>query len=524
MPRQIPVYKAEADAGLTEVINAEENQIIACMCPVLADNSVNADVHDVLKVKDLAVLETALAINREQFDLHYLYTILASTGWNDNDDVFDRYETWAARSTAEDKPFNLQHDPNRIIGHITGNCVVNTDYELVNSNLNVDALPDKFHILTSAVIYKHLRGKDAGLTKATSELIEEINKGEWFVSMECLFANFDYAVITADGDHKIVQRTQDTAYLSKHLRVYGGRGEYQGNRVGRLMRNTTFSGKGLVKVPGNPESIIFDNEDTSILKGLAAADIQPKTLTNDTGDIDTMPENTEQVLALQDSVRKGEQLAADLTQRLKDMDEAQVTAKFEALATQVADRDTQIVELTAKLEKAEATSEESTQGLEKLTEAKANIDKQLGELQGKLDGIEAESLKTNRTSALVDKGVDKADAESIVETFVSLSDEQFEKIVATQSELIEAKKSKETPEEKAKREKAFKEKADADAAAAGENGNGEEGDAEALAKVEAEKLAALAAQAGSEEEAVTAGLQTFFSEALGGSSSTGEQS
>ena len=79
-----------------------------------------------------------------------------------------------------------------------------------------------------------------------------------------MFANFDYAVITPSNDHKMIVRSEDTAFLSKHLRAYGGSGDYQGNRVGRLIRNLTFSGKGLVKVPGNPESIIFDNEDNAI--------------------------------------------------------------------------------------------------------------------------------------------------------------------------------------------------------------------------------------------------------------------
>src|SRR5690606_32975140 len=41
-----------------------------------------------------------------------------------------------------------------------------------------------------------------------------------------------------------------------HLRAYGGNGVYEGYRLGRLLRNITFSGKGLVDVPANKRSHI----------------------------------------------------------------------------------------------------------------------------------------------------------------------------------------------------------------------------------------------------------------------------
>ena len=447
MPTQMPIYRAEAEAGLGEAL---ANHIVASLCPILANEQVIASVQNEVKIKDVAEFEQILAVNREQFDLHYLYTILASTGWNDNDDVFDRYEAWAARDSAEDKPFNLQHDPNRIIGHITGNCVVNSDYELVNSNLVIDELPDKFHILTSAVIYKHLKGKDPNLTAATAQLLDEISKGEWFVSMEALFANFDYAVITPVGEHQIIQRNEESAFLSKHLRAYGGKGLYENHRVGRLIRNLTFSGKGLVRVPGNPESIIFEQQDSDIFKGMGLAElnIQPNKLIVSSKTIgeSSMSDTNEQVVrSLEVQQTKDQQAIASLESRLKAMDEAQVTAKFDTLAANVASRDETIVGLQAKLEEAEAASLDSVKSLKELKDAKAEADKKLVELTAKLDDIEAESVKTNRISALVDKGVDKVDAEGIVETYAGINNEQFEAVVKTQSELVEAKKHEGNP-------------------------------------------------------------------------------
>jgi hypothetical protein len=51
------------------------------------------------------------------------------------------------------------------------------------------------------------------------------------------------------GEQSVVTRNEDTSFLSKHLRSYGGDGEYEGSKVGRLMRNLTFSGKGLGAEP-----------------------------------------------------------------------------------------------------------------------------------------------------------------------------------------------------------------------------------------------------------------------------------
>ena len=164
MYRQIPVYKAEAEAGLSEAIQAKENRSIATYCPILTDKDrISSAAVEKTKIKDIDSFNSSVASNQEQFDLEYIYSILATTGWNRNDDVFDTYETWSARNTAEDKPFNKGHDPNNIIGHITGNAVVDENYELVTQS-EVDSLPDKFHILTSAVIYKHISSKDEKLS------------------------------------------------------------------------------------------------------------------------------------------------------------------------------------------------------------------------------------------------------------------------------------------------------------------------------------------------------------------------
>ena len=82
-----------------------------------------------------------VAENKDQIDLHYLESVLVSTGWNKNDDVFTVGATWEARNTPEDKQFNFMHDENDIIGHITGSYVLNKDGKKIEASS--EAAPER---------------------------------------------------------------------------------------------------------------------------------------------------------------------------------------------------------------------------------------------------------------------------------------------------------------------------------------------------------------------------------------------
>jgi hypothetical protein len=490
------------------------------------DNKVTSSVKSLCRDS----LEQTTADNKDQFDLHYIYSILATTGWNKNDDVFDRQEMWGARTTAEDKPFNKGHDPNNIIGHITGNAIVDENYELVQNDSEFDSLPNKFHILTSAVIYKHVSSRDEDLTLKTKGLLQEIAEGNWYVSMEALFSDFDYALIDASGRSSVIARNEETAFLTKHLRSYGGAGEYNGNRVGRIMRNLTFSGKGLVENPGNPESIIFRDEDVEIFEGVAEiqSDINLLVTSSSKGD-SSMSDNNEQVRSLESQVEK-------LEARLKELDEEKVQAQISEFEAACAGKDAEITELKSKIAEASENSDAAQKSYDEIVEAKEQSDKTVAELTEKLEAIEAEALKTSRISALVDKGVDKAEAESLVETFAGITDEQFEALVLKLAEAPfhhdkeDEKKMKKEEKDKDKKadapghykmkmdKKSAKAEATEEAAVVEEAAEAAEEaeDAKVLDEAEAEEAPALAAQSEDESESVVASLNEYFTGVLGG--------
>ena len=425
------IYKQEKADGLESKLKDPAYSSVAFSCPIeLTDEN---DPKGCIQ-KSLASLQS-LGTNLNQVDLFYLKTILVSTGVNKNDDIFEPEEVWNSRKTPEDKPFNLGHNPRKIIGHMTGDWAVGEDYLPLEEDIVVDDLPKKFHLLTSAVIYKYPVANDETLTEEIASLIEGIKNDEWYVSMECLFSAFDYGFFNSKGEiEEIIPRNKDTAFHTKYLRIYGGEGMYEGRKIGRVLRNITFSGKALVKKPANPDSIIFNSFSSKCV--------------NNSRKINNL--EMENKMADDNSV-KLEKRNADLEKeilslqaQLKEINEAGYKSKIENLTASINEKDEEMKTLASKVDE--------------LTAAKEDLDKKLAENEKSLTAkseelvkIQSDILRGNRITTLVDKGVDKAESEKIVDKFTALSDEQFTEIVDMQAKLVA--KAVETPSDK-KEEKA----------------------------------------------------------------------
>lgn len=390
------------------------------------------------------------------FDLHYLKSILVTTGWNKNDDVFDRLETWIARKTPEDKPFNYEHNCSDIIGHITGTIPVTMDGEVIG---DVESLPAQFNILTSAVLYKVWSKPE--LQERMDKLLEEIAEGKWFVSMECLFKGFDYSLKDPEGKTKVVARNESTAFLTKHLRAYGGNGTYLQYRVGRLLRNFVFSGKGLVENPANIYSVIFDNAEPV---ETSSAEILGSAL-----DLGYEP------LMTQETIKDGASMATEIENLTKQLAESKL--EVEKLTASLRENDTKAIKAELESAKAEKHKFESAlkeakdraddmtsqmsdaaAHLEALKKSHADIEANYKEkcekmdeacraAKAELDTIKVEKRKNSRIALVCEKlGTDKAKAEKLVTDLSALTDESFTSFVSVQAELlVEAKKSIPTP-------------------------------------------------------------------------------
>ena len=409
------IYKDEIDAGLEDAIRA--NATIAFACPVSTYIPSKRQKESIKLL--VTAKEEASSENKDQHDLYYLNSILVSTGWNKNDDVFDKTEAWAAKDSPVDKQFNFMHDESDIIGHITGSTAVHEDGSEIKDVANID----KFDIATSAVLYNSWSTIE--LKERMAKIIAEIEENKWFVSMECLFNGFDYAVITPEGEHKVISRDEASAFLTKHLRAYGGEGIYEGYTIGRLLRNIAFSGKGLVTNPANPRSVILNDVDP--FEGSQAEQITNSSFNMENKDMsDVLKEQVEELKAeLAQAKKAHDALKAEITQQKAE----EFQSKIEAFEATVSEKDTAVADAQAAVEAAEAKVAE-------LEEAIAKKDEELATANEKIEAHEAEKKLLARKSLLLEAGLEGEEADAAIERFAEASDEMFEEIVS----LIAGKK------------------------------------------------------------------------------------
>lgn len=461
------IYPQETDDGLAEKISAS-----MCISYASIVEPCTIEQNEQLKTKTLASVDDA--------DLYYVQSILVSSSWNRNDDVFDNAEVWAARKTPEDKPTNLEHDENLIIGHITSNWPIDSEGNILAEDMSLEDLPEKFHIVTGSVIYKAFSSPE--LKERAEKLIAEIEDGTKYVSMECYFKGFDYGLIDkTTGSYKVLARNDNTAYLTKYLRAYGGQGEHDNYKIGRVLRNITFSGKGFVNKPANPDSIIFNkrliddlmNKKNDNLENSGVIENKP-TISADTENM-IMSENIEKQVAeinnkldsvsanCADQVAEAKAAASELEQTNQQL-EAAMNEKDEMLKAEQAKLEeantaleTLATEYDGEKKKMEEEVKKAKSELEELVSSKAELEESLKALQAQLDEAneviagykmkEEEMARKDkamkRKASLVEAGLEDDDASAAVEQFEALDDETFDALAA----MMMKKKAMMKPEE-----------------------------------------------------------------------------
>lgn len=383
------IFEQEKKDGISELI--------------LSKGSVQFDT----EVRPANINYSQASVKNKSRDIFGLESILVSIGWNKNDDVFDPVECWRARATPINKKFNYMHNEKDIIGHITSATVLDKDGNIIADDTEEDDLPEFFEISVSSIMYTYWQDKE--LQARANDLMAEIAEGKWFVSMEVLFPDFDYA-LSKGSEQKIIERNEETSFLTKHLRIYNGKGEYEGWKIGRKLKDMFFSGKGLVNNPANKRSLI-----TSFNGAIASANI-----------FNEVKMSVEQ--------KEYDKAVAELGVAKNTLES--VNKDKEALASAVET-------LKGDLESSKAMALDLKEEIKKLKESEASKDAKVAELTKSLAEVLATAKNKDRVSQLVDKGVAKEKAEAVVEKFAKASDEMFAEVV----ELHASKAKKEETEQ-----------------------------------------------------------------------------
>lgn len=420
------IYEQEKNDGLEESLRSSASISYACVVEPYTGQK-----------KDSKYFKSIASFNDE--DLYYVQSILVSSSWNKNDDIFDKIEVWNAKNTPEHKPTNLEHDEHSIIGHIVSNWPITEDGILISENTPIENLPEKYHILTGSVIYRGF--SDEELRNRSIKLISEIENGTKYVSMECFFKGFDYGLIEKNtGRYHILGRNEDTAYLTKFLRSYGGTGEHENYKIGRVLRNITFSGKGFVNRPANEDSIIFSKNiippvgyisinDNNLEKNEEIvnsgvlnfqSNIQSETLTMSSANTEVDMEIQEVAVATEATTEQTE------VAQVIEVNAAELTSKIEELTVANEALKAEIEQI--KTEAAKKTEEDMKKDLE-MKKAKSELEAAMitiAEYVAKEEAMLKKEKKMKRMATLIEAGVDNESAEATVDKFENLNDEAFE--------------------------------------------------------------------------------------------------
>jgi hypothetical protein len=226
--------------------------------------------------------------------------------------------------------------------------------------------------------------------------------------MECLFAGFDYALIDAQGNPKVISRTEQSSFLTKHLRAYGGTGEYEGYKVGRALRDIAFSGKGLVSKPANPRSIILDASKAFIENIKDDVNINPK------GEIQMSDTNVETVVA--------EESAPIVTTNEATPAQVEVVPEKDYAAT-ISALEASLTEKTEAFKALEETLKANEIAIKELQDAIAAKDAEMMNMKKK----EKDRMRKEK---LVSSGFEESEADESLSFYDNLDDSAFDAIVA----------------------------------------------------------------------------------------------
>jgi hypothetical protein len=212
-----------------------------------------------LKVEKASLSKAAASLGLppeedRQPDLQYLTAIFVSSGMNKNGAVFFGSELCKARKSIANKAVDIEHDERMVIGQIM-DCVyldrageiLDADKLLKEMSANQMDMMD-MDIAISAIVHK----------ARFPEIAMDILNGEWMVSMEAYYRDYDVKV----GD-LVIPRDQASQLgydklVGSVVHLKDGDKELGYHLVGRVLRDITFCGVGIVKNPANERSVILE--------------------------------------------------------------------------------------------------------------------------------------------------------------------------------------------------------------------------------------------------------------------------
>lgn len=192
--------------------------------------------------------------------------------FNKNGDGIDTETALAVNDYFIHKPTNIEHNKQKVVGHIVTSSFSDINTNEMLSNEAVANKKDPFNIALGALVYKVVNPDFA-------QMLEQTNEGDSFfnkisASWEIGFNDFYIAVGSHDlSEAEIVTDKSQIKELQKYLKAYDGEGKMDdGTIVNRLVVGDVYPlGIGFTSNPAaEVEGVIVENEKSIKIKKEAA--------------------------------------------------------------------------------------------------------------------------------------------------------------------------------------------------------------------------------------------------------------
>lgn len=353
--------------------------------------------------------------------------VQVSSFFNKNDHYFIPAELWAARNSSKYMLVDWEHDREQIIGCISDSYAVKDSVTMADDSIIDDTT--NFDIYNEIVVWKNV------FPDYAEKIVEMHKEGRLFVSMECTYEDFDFALQKPGGEVAVVARNEKTDFLVDHIRIFGGTGEYEGYKVGIAFRNISFVGTGFCEKPANPRSYVLNveanDDEAKIESGVSIEELIENNVCKNINDTELEMVASENKFGVKEigtnffgkgEVMNWEDKYAEVQEELikAKQEVAEKGSKLESVAkdfddakTALAEKETIIKELEVKAEELEAEKEKTASEIK-------------SEYEEKLAKIEAEKAELNEKLAEIEKiECQRARKEEIAEYDIEISDEDL---------------------------------------------------------------------------------------------------
>ncbi len=419
---------------------------------------VSKEIDKHLSLASLANLKGLVpdGINENDF-LGISCNICVANRYNRNDDGIDGKTAKAIAASFVNKPINIEHDRNKIIGIITNYAFTKfgSDEVVEEDEVNDD---EPFNIAIGGLIWK-------GINKNVAQYLEECSDPsspsytEISASWELGF--YDYSLATLNGSSRNLSDSEmlelsdaEVSVVEKNLISEKGSGKYKGKRlVRKLMGKCETYGIGFVEDPAAEVKGVCTNKTTEENKSSEASLNQSVENTdNNEENVSTASFNISQ--EDNSNVNKENNIIMD---KIKNVSEITDESLKQVKASTIRDFIAEQLEAANKSWVSEKANLETQSKTEKeqiatLNQANETLKKQLDEIQNQLKTVQekeavrqAQEVFSSRMNGLESKfGFSQEELTAIGSQVKEMSDESFDKYVKGLEVLLAAKNKKES--------------------------------------------------------------------------------